>query len=371
MRVLVAPDKLKGSATAVEAASAMAQGVVRAGGHATTLPLADGGEGTLEAIHAALHGQRREVEVADARARPTTARLLLLDAGRSVVIESADAVGLAKHAGERRLFEGTSYGVGELILHALDVGAARILVALGGSATNDGGIGAAQALGVELVGAPRPARARDLKSVVAIDTSRLDPRLAHVELVALCDVRSPLTGPDGASRMFGPQKGASAEEALVLDAELARLAALARFDASTEGAGAAGGLGFALAALAGARLARGADWVLDCVGFEAALAHVDLVLTAEGSVDAQTLAGKLVARVGERAARAGVPAIALGGRVTAPAESLAAHGIAAAFALADGPMDARESMARAPELLAAAAERVVRSLSAIARGRAP
>lgn len=361
MRVLVAPDKLKGSLSAKAASEAMAQGVERAGGSVSAaLPLADGGEGTLEALLAAWGGELRTARVKDALGREVVARFALFDDGRTALVESAEAVGLARLGAHRDVLSRSSYGVGQLILAALGSGVDRVWVGLGGSATNDGGAGAAQALGLELVGAPCPVTARDLGRITRIERAGLEPRLAEVELVALCDVASPFTGPTGASLVFAAQKGASADEALELDRALARFAELSGYAASdTPGAGAAGGLGFGLAAFAGARLAPGADFVLDAVELERRVRDADLVLTAEGCLDAQTLQGKLVCRLGERCQRAGVPVIAFAGRVAVAPAVLAEHGLIAAFSLADGPMTEAESVARAGELLALAVERVL------------
>ncbi|GMV17641.1 MAG: glycerate kinase [Polyangiaceae bacterium] len=360
MRVLVAPDKLKGSLTAKAAAEAMARGVERAGGSVIgVLPLADGGEGSLEALLAAWGGELRSARVKDALGHEVVARFGLLAGGRTALVESAEAIGLARLGAHRDVLSASSYGVGQLIRVALDSGVERVLIALGGSATNDGGAGALQALGLELVGAPCPATARDLDRVTRIERGGVDPRLAEVEVVALCDVSSPLTGPTGASLSFAAQKGASESEARDLDRALARFAGLSGFDSATPGAGAAGGLGFGLAAFAGARLAPGADFVLDAVELERRLRDADLVLTAEGCLDAQTLQGKLVCRLGERCQRAGVPVIAFAGRVAVEAALLAEHGLIAAFPLSDGPMTEAESLARAGELLAGAVERVL------------
>ena len=354
MRVLIAPDKLKGSLTAAGAAAAMARGVERAGGGSSELlPLADGGEGTLEAVLGALGGDVHGVGVHDALGDPCQARLGILPGGRVALIESADAIGLARlGSGVRRALDSTS------------------LVALGGSATNDGGIGAAQALGAVLTGIATPARSRDLPAVDTLDLSALDARLAHVELIALCDVDSPLTGPTGASQLFGAQKGLGPADAARLDQALAALAARFSLDSAAAGMGAAGGLGFGLAAFAGAKRVSGADWVLDAMRFDERARQSDLVLTAEGRLDAQSLAGKLVVRVGERAARVGTPAAALAGSVEVSEAQLAAHGLLAAFALGDGRVSEAESMARVAELLEAAAERAVNAFcSGTARAR--
>ena len=362
MRVLVAPDKLKGSLSASQAAAAMARGVERFGRSvAEQLPLADGGEGTLDALMNARGGTLHRVRVRDARGRPVEARIGVLDQGRTAVVESADAIGLARLAPQdRRALDATSFGVGELVRAALDLGARRIVVALGGSATNDGGAGALQALGAVLRGAPCPACARDLTNVSAVDVSAMDPRLSTIELVALCDVDSPLTGPEGATRVFGPQKGLDPSDTLPLDRALDRFASHFNFDPRALGAGAAGGLGFGLAAAAGGRLVGGADYVLDSVAFDERAARADLVLTAEGRLDAQSLAGKLVVRLGQRAARLGIPVVALAGRLDVDRTALAQHGIVAAHELSSRDTPESESMARASELLERAAERAVR-----------
>lgn len=361
MRVLVAPDKLKGCLTAPEAARAMARGVERVpGASAKALALADGGEGTLEVLVAALGGTTREHRVHDALGRPVAARLGLVEGGRTAIVESAEAIGLARLDGERRLLETSSYGLGELVAAALDAGAGRILVALGGSATNDGGAGAMQALGAKLDGVSTPLRARELANVAGVDRTGLDARLAEVELVLLTDVASPLLGPRGASLLFAAQKGASEHEAHELERALARFASFFELDPELPGAGAAGGLGFGLAAIAGARLTPGAPFVLDAVGFDEHVRESDLVLTAEGSLDGQSLLGKLAVEIGRRARGLGVPAVALAGRLAVSLEALAAEGIVAAFPLADGPLDEATSLARGGELIALAAERVTR-----------
>ncbi|MBK7582221.1 MAG: glycerate kinase [Myxococcales bacterium] len=361
MRVLVAPDKLKGCLTSVEAAAALARGAGRVPDVTTDLlPLADGGEGTLDVLRGALGGSVHQVQVMDALGTATVARLGFLGAGGTALVESAEAVGLARLGGQpRSVLESTSYGVGQLIVAALDAGVARVIVALGGSATNDGGLGALQALGLEIEGVTPPFRARDLFDLGAIDRGRIDPRLARVELVALADVASPLTGERGASLVFGPQKGATASEARRLDDALVLLARRFDADPSGFGMGAAGGLGFALAVLGGARVVGGGNYVLDAVGFDTQVAQTDLVLTAEGSLDAQTLTGKLLSQLGRRAQRFGVPVIVIAGRLEVPAQELANHGFFAAVPLSEPALELAESIRHAPELLAARAEECV------------
>ena len=324
-RVLCAPDKLRGALDAAGAAAALAAGARGAGAEAVELPIADGGEGTLDAFRdgATLHA----VAVHDALGRPRTGRIAQLD-DATFLVEAAEAVplhGLAEH--ERDVLRASSYGAGELIAAALDRGARRLLVAVGGTATMDGGAGMLRALGARCA-----TDGAGLLADQSLDLSGLDPRLAggaagargadegpgpHAAAVAielLVDVAAPLTGPDGAAHRFGPQKGATAEQVEALDAAHARWAQALGIDPATPGAGAAGGLGAALQAL-GARTVAGADTVLDLKRFDALLAGCDVCLTAEGSVDASTLQGKAVAAVVARCAAAGVPVVVLGGRV--------------------------------------------------------
>ncbi len=362
MRVLVAPDKLKGSLSASQAAAAMARGVERFGRSvAEQLPLADGGEGTLDALMNARGGTLHRVRVRDARGRPVEARIGVLDQGRTAVVESADAIGLARLAPQdRRALDATSFGVGELVRAALDLGARRIVVALGGSATNDGGAGALQALGAVLRGAPCPACARDLTSVSAVDVSAMDPRLSTIEPRRALRRRQPAHGPRGRDPGVRSAEGTGPKRHVAAGPRADRFASLFTLDPRALGAGAAGGLGFGLAAAAGGRLVGGADYVLDSVAFDERAARADLVLTAEGRLDAQSLAGKLVVRLGQRAARLGIPVVALAGRLDVDRAALARHGIVAAHELSSRDTPESESMARASELLERAAERAVR-----------
>jgi glycerate 2-kinase len=295
VRALLCPANLKGVLTAAEAAAALADGLRRAGAEAEELPVADGGEGTAEAMHSALGGSWREAVVPDPLGRPVAARWLLLPGGRGVV-EAAAAIGLPLLAPEERdPLRATSRGLGELVLAALREAPDSLVVALGGSATVDGGAG--------------------LRQVVDA---------LPVPTIALCDVRTPL---EGAARLFGPQKGASPEDVAVLERRLAAMEELAPF-AGLPGAGAAGGLGAALAAL-GAELVPGAATVLDLLGFDERLADRDLVVTGEGEVDATTAEGKAPGEVARRAAAAGVRCVLFAGHVRADvpgAETVALSG---------------------------------------------
>lgn len=322
-RVLCAPDKLRGALDAAGAAAALAAGARAAGAAAVELPIADGGEGTLDAFRSG--ATIFTVPVRDALGRPRQARLARLDGapaelgetapappgdGGTFLVEAAEAVplhGLAEH--ERDVLRASSWGVGELIAAALDRGASRLLVAVGGTATMDGGAGMLAALGAACAH-----EGAGLLTDPSVDLNGLDRRVREVEIELLVDVAAPLTGPDGAARRFGPQKGATPQQVDALDAAHGRWAAALGIDPAAPGAGAAGGLGAALQAL-GARTVAGADAVLDLKRFDTLLADADLVLTAEGSVDASTLQGKAVAAVVARCAARGVPVVVLGGRV--------------------------------------------------------
>lgn len=348
--VLCAPDKLRGALDAAGAAAALAAGVRDAGGTPVALPVADGGEGTLDAVLAGGHGRAVTVPARDAHGRAGTGRIGDLGDG-TVLVEAAEAIALAAvPADARDVGIATSAGVGDLVRAALDHGARRILVAVGGTATLDGGAGFLGALG-----AAAPVDGAALLAAPRIDRSGLDPRLPDVALELLFDVDAPLCGPAGAAHRFGPQKGARPDELAAYDAALARWAGALGADPGLAGCGAAGGLGLALRAL-GARARPGAEAVLDLADFDAAARGAALGLTAEGSVDASTLQGKTVDAVVRRCVGLGVPVVAFGGRIEADAaDGLRARGAADVTALgpADRPL-AAALQAAADELRAAA-----------------
>jgi glycerate 2-kinase len=371
MRVLAAPQEFKGSLTAHDAARAIAAGVHEADPTAEVdlAPLADGGPGFVEALVLAAGGERRMVQVRDPLGRPVTAVLGLLDGGRAAVIEMAEAAGLKRLApSELDPRRASTHGVGDLIRAALDTGAARLLVGVGGSATNDGGAGMAEALGVRLLdrrGRPLPPGGAALTDLYHIDAAGLDPRLRQVEVVVATDVQNPLAGPEGASAIFGPQKGADEATVAELDRALARLAAVVARDlavdaAETPGAGAAGGLGFGLIAFAGASPRPGFPIVAEAVGLEQRAAAADLILTGEGRLDGQTGYGKTVAGVAAVGRRAARPVVALCGGLLDGWQRLHADGLTAAFSIAPGPLTLVEAEARAAALLRDAAVQVVR-----------
>jgi glycerate kinase len=379
-RVLIAPDSFKGSLAQDEVAAAIAAGVTRAlpGAQVTELPLADGGEGWLDTLVGAdREGQLVEAPVTGPLGEPLAGRWGLIEGGRTAVVEVATASGLHLVEPTPATFRAaSSRGSGELIAAALDAGVGRVLVGLGGSATTDGGAGLAVALGARLsdaAGEPVAAGGAALAALAAVDLSGLDPRLAATEVLAATDVDNPLLGPAGAAAVYGPQKGAGADDVAPLDAALANFAArveaaLGRSLRSLPGAGAAGGLGFGLLAFCGARIVPGIELALDLVGFDAALATADLVITGEGRIDLQTLHGKVVAGVASRAQAAGVPAYAIGGIVDPAVDDERPRfeevGLVGLESTLDAPLPLAEALepAAARTRLTAAAERLMRSI---------
>lgn len=362
---LFASDSLKGTLSSVEAARLLGEAARRhfPGCACEVVPMADGGEGTAAALVDACGGELRRACVSDPLGRPVEAAYALLPGGRAVV-EMAAASGLPLLSpGERNPLLTSTFGTGELVRTALDAGARDVTMALGGSATNDGGLGMARALGVRLLDAGGRELAgcgADLARVARLDLAGLDPRVAAADFHLMCDVDNPLTGAHGASAVFGPQKGATPEMVAELDAGMrsyARVlsAAFGR-DFDVPGAGAAGGLAAGCMAFLGARAESGVARVLELTGFSARLARADLCVTGEGHADAQTARGKVVAGVAAACARAGVPCVAVVGGMDAGAADL--PGLTAAVPTAIDAMPLEEALGRAEELYALAAERL-------------
>ena len=382
MKVVIAPDKFKGSLTAPGAARAMARGVARAapGAAVDLVPMADGGEGTVESLVAATGGAFREAIVAGPLGEPVAARYGRLGDGRTAVIEMAAASGLVLVPADRRdPGRATTRGTGELLRAALADGARRVVLGIGGSATNDGGAGLAQALGVRLLDAEGrdlgPGGA-ELARLVRIDPSGLDPRLAGVEIAVACDVDNPLCGPRGASVIYGPQKGATPAGVAELDGNLEHFARVVARDLGVSirdlpGAGAAGGLGGGLVAFAGGTLEPGVELVSRAVGLAGRLAGADLCLTGEGALDASSAAGKTAVGVARLARRLGVPTIALAGTLGPGVEAVLGEGITAYFSLCPGPLTLTEAVARVADFLALGAEQAVRAFRAGREGARP
>ncbi|MFY4259680.1 glycerate kinase [Achromobacter xylosoxidans] len=361
MKIVIAPDSFKESVSAPDAAAAIARGVKAAcpGAHTVCVPMADGGEGTVEAVLAAAGGQARQRTVNDALGHKVDAVWGLLEDG-TAVIEMAAAAGLELIAPSRRdPLRASSHGVGELILAALDAGAVRIILGLGGSATNDGGAGMQTALGLRLLdqdGRSLPPGGGALGQLASIDMRGLDPRLAKTSIVIASDVDNPLCGPQGASHIFGPQKGATPEQVQTLDATLGHFADICARQLGSDrrhdaGAGAAGGLGFAAKTFLNADFRPGVEIVAELGGLAQAMEGATLAFTGEGRMDAQTLRGKTPAGVARIAQRAGVPVVALAGSLGEGYEALHAGGISAAFSLAPGPITLQQALADAERLL--------------------
>jgi glycerate 2-kinase len=361
--VVVAPGPFKGSLSASDAARAIAAGfrLAATGVETRIMPVADGGQGTLDALVAAAGGRTRSFTVADPLGRPVDAPVGLLPGGTAVV-ELASASGYERLTDDERDPETTStYGTGELIRAALDLGASRIIVAVGGSATNDGGLGLARALGVRAFdgdAAELPGRGVDLGQVTRLDLSGRDGRIPGTEIVVACDVETVLTGPQGAAHVFGPQKGADTAAVNRLDAGLAHLAGVMRDQlgvdlAATPRAGAAGGAAAGLVAFLGARLTAGAQLVLEAIDFAAALEGAGLCITGEGRLDESSLHGKAPAVVAAACGEAGVPCVALCGEVLLLPGLIRRAGFAAAFPIARENRPREAAMAETETDLAA------------------
>ncbi|MEY2668409.1 MAG: hypothetical protein RJA59_1047, partial [Pseudomonadota bacterium] len=364
-RVVVAPDSFKGSLSAVQAAEAMERGVRSAWPDAQVVkvPIADGGEGTVEALVTATGGRFETRTVRGPLGRPAEARWGVLGGGRTAVIEMAAASGITLvPEGRRDPRIASTFGTGQLLLAALDAGFRHVVVGIGGSATNDGGAGMARALGVRLLdgrGEPLPEGGAALARVVSIELGGVDARLAEAEILVACDVDNPLTGPRGASAVYGPQKGATPAVVAELDAALERYARVAREAtgrdvAGVPGAGAAGGLGAGLLFFTPARLVPGIDLVLDSTRFDEQVRGASLVIVGEGRTDHQTAMGKAPVGVARVAARHGVPVLLVSGSLGPGAEEVLAQGIGRIVQAAPEGMPVAEAMGRAAELLEAA-----------------
>ncbi len=367
MRILVAPQEFKGSLTAVEATDCFADAArsVHPDVELDLAPIADGGPGTVEAIVRAARGRMSIARVSGPLGAPVDARWGRIDDGRTAVIEMAAAGGLtllgAEQLDPRRA---STHGVGELIGHALEARVERMLIGVGGSATNDGGSGAAAALGARFfddAGRPLAPGGAALARLARIDVSALDSRLAAREIAVLCDVQNPLIGPDGASAVYGPQKGAGAAAVADLDRALANYAGIVERDlgvriAELPGGGAAGGLAAGLSAFCGARLVSGFDAVAAAIGLAERVARADLVLTGEGRLDTQSAWGKSVAGVALLAQAAGKPCIAVCGLIEGDGRL---PGLTAGEQSTPPGMPVEEAMARAPELVAEAVGRAL------------
>ena len=374
MQVVVAPDAYKGSATALEVANAMQRGVLRVFPHASVLkcPIADGGEGTVESLVYATHGTLETTTVTGPLGDKVEAKWGILGNGKTAIIEMAAASGLdLVPLDKRNPGITTTFGTGELILAALNKGIRHIILGIGGSVTNDGGMGCLSALGVQFLdknGAPLPSGGLALSKLALINTTGLDKRLQDTDLTVACDVTAPLCGQQGASQVFAAQKGASPAMVKELDTALFHYAAIAkettgRDSAAVAGSGAAGGLGAGFLFFTKATLQSGIDLVLQALDFEFLIEDCQLIITGEGCTDAQTALGKAPIGVAKVARKLGIPVLCVSGCLEQGAETIYSHGIQAAIPCVAKPMTLEESMAHAPELITRATERICRAVS--------
>lgn len=378
MKLVIAPDSFKESLDAQQVAFAIERGFqsIFPEIHTVCVPVADGGEGTTEALVAATAGVQIAESVRGPLGEPLNAIWGLLgeqpDTALTAVVETAAASGLDKiSSAQRDALRATTYGTGELILAALERGVRRIILGLGGSATNDGGMGLLSALGARFLdakGEVLEAGGAALARLASIDLSQMDSRVAETEFLVACDVDNPLLGARGASAIFGPQKGATPEQVEQLDAALANLAdisakLLGRDCREVAGAGAAGGLGYALVQFLNARMAPGIDLVLEAVCFDEQLQGADLVITGEGRVDGQSLSGKTPVGVARWAKRHDLPVIALCGSIGAGAEGVHKVGIDALFTVVPGVCTLDDAMAEAAANLERTAAQIARTLA--------
>ncbi|WP_027087930.1 glycerate kinase [Cohnella panacarvi] len=358
MRIVLAPDSFKGSLSATKACLAMQEGIrsVERDAEIVHLPMADGGEGTIESLVHALGGSVREALVRDPLGREVLASYGVLADGRSAVVEMAQASGhtlLSKE--ERNPLAASTYGTGQLISRCMDEGYRNVLLGLGGSATNDGGTGMMRALGVRFLdgdGAELPEGGGALGKLGRIDLSGLDPRLAETTVTAVTDVRNALCGDEGASRVFGPQKGATEADIRVLDNALAVYAVVVKEQlgidvASVPGAGAAGGMGAGALAFLGAELRPGFELLAETYRFGERIKDADLIMTGEGRLDRQTLSGKVVSGVCRHARKRGVPVVSLCGAVALPASEMDKLGLIACLSIVPGPCELTEAVENA------------------------
>ncbi|KRE69478.1 glycerate kinase [Paenibacillus sp. Soil750] len=376
MKIVIAPDSFKGSLSSEEVAKAIRDGILRAMPAADTvlIPMADGGEGTVDSLIQATHGNKISVPVRGPLQDEVMASYGVLGDGITCVIEMASASGLVLIPEEHRNpMLATTYGTGQLIRHALDQGYRSFILALGGSATNDGGSGMLQALGLRLLDADEReigAGGHALSHLTQIDASKWDERITNESLFIIAsDVTNPFVGPQGASYVFGPQKGATPEMVEALDAALTNFADLMAAHTGIAvhhmpGAGAAGGLGGAFQAFFPASTKRGIDVVIEMTKLNEHLLDAELVITGEGQTDAQTASGKAPMGIAQAASKLGVPVIVLSGSVGQGIEKLYEYGMTSIHSIVNGPMTLQEAMSRTPELLAQKAEQVMRTFLA-------
>lgn len=371
MRIVLAPDSFKDCLSATRVCASLAEGVLRADPAADVVrvPMADGGQGTTEAILDAVGGERKYMRVSGPLGSPVETAYALVDGGRTAIIEMAAASGLELVPPDQRdPRRTTTFGTGELLRAALDADVDRVIVGIGGSATNDGGAGMAEALGYRLWndnGESIPRGGGFLRELARIDSSHRHPRLGKIPIDVACDVTNPLTGPNGASAIYGPQKGATPDVVAELDGNLQHLASIIRRDLGIDvenlpGGGAAGGLGAGLVAFAKAELRRGVELVIDVVRLQDKLEGADLCLTGEGRMDSQSAFGKTAVGVARLCRSMSVPVVAIVGAIEGDVSALYSEGLTACFSIARRPQSLTEAIAECEDALARQAENIVR-----------
>lgn len=371
MKIIIAPDSFKGSISSLDAARAIEKGVKSYLPEAETIiiPLADGGEGTIESLVASNGGETVVATVTDPLRHKIESEYGVIASQNIAIIEMAKASGLGLVSElDRNPLLATTFGTGELISHALDAGYRKFILAIGGSATNDGGAGMLQALGIRLLDdndVDIPLGGKYLHHIVKVDSSGFDPRIAQSQFILATDVQNPFVGPNGASYIYGPQKGATPEMVTELDDNMIHWAnVIEKYNGirvhDLAGAGAAGGLGGAFLAFFPVELRRGIHVVIEHSSLLDHLEDADLVITGEGRIDHQTASGKTVLGIAEIAKKWNVPVIALAGSIGEGIEQLNELGIASIHSIVNGPMSLQEAMMRAPELLEQKAEQLMR-----------
>jgi glycerate 2-kinase len=372
MKLIIAPDKFKGSCPADKVAAAIARGwkSFYPMDEAVLMPVADGGEGMLAAMLAACGGQYMELTVPGPLGNPVNAQWLHLD-GNIAIVEMAQSSGLNLVEPERRdVRRADTYGTGQVIKAALDAGCRQFIAGVGGSATNDGGMGLLRALGIRFWSETGELTAPgDLLQLRKVDFSGFDSRIKDCDFTVACDVANPLCGPEGATAIYGPQKGATTADVHHMDLCLQKLAEETAQEMKCDksgnpGAGAAGGLGWALMQCCGAKMKPGIDVVLDAAGFDSAIEGAGLVITGEGSMDGQTAMGKVPVGVAARVAERNIPVAVIAGRLGDGHEEVFKMGIDCAIGITTGPMALAEAMDRAEELIEKAAVRLARIINA-------
>ncbi len=373
MKIIIAPDSFKESLSAKAVASSIKKGILKVLPEAAVveIPVSDGGEGLLDALVEPLNGKRITVEVNDPLFRVIKAEYGMIDDGKTAIIEMAKASGLELlEENEKRPLITSSYGTGELIKDALDRKCSKIIIGIGGSATNDGGMGMCRALGGKFKNKNGEDIAKGggaLGDLYTIDLSDFDKRAMNCEFIAACDVNNPLTGKNGASFVYGAQKGADQEQVKLLDDNLINYATVISNDLGievekVEGAGAAGGMGAALLAFLDAKLEKGIDLILQTLHLEDYIKNSDLVITGEGKIDVQTLNGKTLTGVAAIAKRNNIPVIAIAGKLGEGIEPLYDKGIQAVYSIVDQPMELNYALLNADRLIQNLVENIMRTI---------